>query len=86
MWLEWDSRWQFTELSVWEHGFRKIIFFLLKINFFIYFKLFWCSDFKNNFKKIKKIILIYFKIKNILKINYTVKHSQINIVLKKVKR
>jgi hypothetical protein len=34
--------------------FLKKIFFLLKINFFIYFGSFRCVDLKNNFLKIKK--------------------------------
>jgi len=34
--------------------FFKFIFFLLKINIFLYFKSFWCADFKNNFLKNKK--------------------------------
>jgi hypothetical protein len=46
----------------------KDIFFKLYI--FYIFKLFWCIDIKNNFLKIKKIILIYFKIKNTLKNNH----------------
>jgi len=56
--------------------FKKILFFLLKINIFLCFGLFWCANFKNNFKKIKKIILMYFNIKNTLKNNHnhTPKH------------
>ena len=38
----------------------KIIFFYFKLIFFNIFRLFWCVDFKKKFKKIKKIILIYF--------------------------
>jgi hypothetical protein len=33
-----------------------VLVFFKKINFFIYFELFWYADFKNNFKKIKKIL------------------------------
>ena len=38
--------------------------FLLKIKFFIYFGSFWCADLKNNFLKIKKIILMHFDTKS----------------------
>jgi len=39
------------------------ILFLLKFNIFLCFEFFWNTDLKNNFKKIKKIILIYFFMK-----------------------
>jgi len=54
---------------------------LLKINFFIYFLLFWCVNLKNNFLKIKNIILIYIDIKNTLKsnCNYIPKQPLISI-------
>jgi len=59
----------FTHLKTWTNScFKKNQFFLLKIIFFVCFGLFWYADFKNNFLKNKKnIILIHFNIKNILK-------------------
>jgi len=36
----------------------------------MFFLLFWCADIKNNLKKLKIIILMYFQIKNTLKNNY----------------
>ena len=36
------------------------VFFILNQYIFYIFKLFWCIDIKNNFLKIKNIILIYF--------------------------
>ena len=57
-----------------DSGSRKLAAFLKNLNFFyksfcfVCFELFLCVNFKNNFLKIKKnIILIYFNIKNILK-------------------
>jgi len=43
----------------------------------MYFRLFWCTNLKNNFLKIKNIILMYFGIKNTLKNNrnYTPKQT-----------
>jgi len=44
---------------IWKRGVNHIFFkfklFLLKMIFFNVFRLFWCADVKNNFKKIKKI-------------------------------
>jgi len=49
--------------------FLKFFYFFLwfKLIFFGIFRLFWCVDVKNNFVKIKNIILIYFWVKNNLK-------------------
>jgi len=45
------------------------IYIFIKLIFFNVFKLFWCTDIKNKFFKIKIIILMYLK-KNTLKNNY----------------
>jgi hypothetical protein len=54
--------------GLWEHlemlanlFFKKIQFFFCKK--FIYFYMFWCADFENNFLKIKKILFWYILIK-----------------------
>ena len=51
-----------------KHFFKKfnlfLFFSLLQINFFCIFRSFLCADIKNNFKKIKKIILMHFQVKN----------------------
>jgi hypothetical protein len=62
--------------------------FLKKLIFILYFRSFWCVNLKNNFKKIKKnIILMYFNIKNILKNNrnQTSKHIHMVIMIKHYK-
>jgi hypothetical protein len=56
--------------------FHEILIFLFKINFLMFLFLFFkCDDVKNNFLKIKKIILIYIFLKNILKS----KHSETSL-------
>jgi hypothetical protein len=58
--------------------FKFILFFILNKYIFNIFKLFWCVNIKNNFKKIKNyIILIHFQIKIILKNyhNLSLKHA-----------
>jgi len=70
------SKWS----SVWKcgptHVFKKIKYFLLKINF-LCFGSFWCTDFKNNLKNKKNIILMHFSTKITLKNNQNYTPKQI---------
>jgi len=52
--------------SVWNRIFKELEFIYLKLFFIYIFRLFWCINDKNNFFKIKNIILIYFQTKNTL--------------------
>ena len=55
-----------VEIYINDHNvFLKILNFFIKIIFDV-FKLFRCTNIKNNFLKIKKIIFMYFQAKNIL--------------------
>ena len=69
------SWWNF-DILVSNHLLSAVCFCILKIfeknYFFIYFCIFisfWCADVKNNFLKVKNIILMCFQIKNTLKNN-----------------
>ena len=69
------SWWNF-DILVSNHLLSAVCFCILKIfeknYFFIYFCIFisfWCTDVKNNFLKVKNIILMCFQIKNTLKNN-----------------
>ena len=61
-------------MSVWKRS-RTNIF--KNFNSFYIFESFWCANLKNNFLKIKNIILIHFDPKNTLKSNrnHTSKHT-----------
>jgi hypothetical protein len=56
-----------------------IFFFALNYYFLCFFGLFWYDDVKNNFKNEKKIVLMHFQAKSILKNNlyYCPKHPLI---------
>jgi len=55
---------------------------MLQIIIFCIFRSFWCADVKNNFFKIKNIILIYFWTKITLKNNVTTCSTTLLIVFK----